>query len=268
MKKVKKMKKILSIAGSDNSGGAGIQADIKTISAHKMFAMSALTALTAQNTCGVYGIKDVGADFLRTQIDACFSDIVPDAVKIGMVLSAENIVAIEQSLVKYGAKNIVFDPVLVATSGGILSDENALKSFFRLIKIAQVITPNIPEAIALSGLEIKNESDMKKAALKIVQNTDAAILLKGGHLNSDAVDILLQNGEFTEFRAEKIPTKNTHGTGCTLSSAIACALAAGLDVKSAVAHAKDFVTQALKWKEQIGQGNGAIDHYFRISPIF
>lgn len=261
------MKKILTIAGSDSSGGAGIQADIKTITAHKMFAMSAITALTAQNTTGVFGVKSAGAEFLRAQIDACFSDIRPDALKIGMFLNAQNAAIIAKSLKKWKAKNVVFDPVMVATSGGKLSS-GALEMFFELIKIADLITPNIYEAQILSQMEIKNTSDMKKAARQIARDADCAILIKGGHLSDDAVDVLLKNNEFNEFKSKKIATRNTHGTGCTLSSAIACALGAGLSVEAAVAHGKDFVTKALSWDEQIGHGCGAIDHYFRIEKAF
>ena len=346
------MRKILTIAGSDSGGGAGIQADIKTISAHKMFAMSAITALTAQNSRGVFGVLDVSPDFVEAQLDAIFSDIFPDAVKIGMISNEGVAEAIAKSLSKHGAKNVVLDPVMVATSGGVLMKQSALHALkYKLAPAAEIITPNVREAEVLVEMKISSLADMRAAAVKISQFFSGAILIKGGDLagasracgaadtaqnfnasqrdtgengarenfagstksadfadenftsgggnlttgaepsfgrnlsaapldagfesNSEdadlrnsAVDILYENGKFYEFSAPKISTRNTHGTGCTLSSAIACALAAGLSLPAAVAHAKGFVRRALGWGEQIGHGCGAIDHYFTVRDPF
>ena len=346
------MKRILTIAGSDSGGGAGIQADIKTISAHKMFAMSAITALTAQNSRGVFGVLDVPPYFVRAQLDAIFSDIFPDAVKIGMISNEGVAEAIVKNLSKYGAKNVVLDPVMVATSGGVLMKQSALHALkYELAPAAEIITPNVREAEILAEMKISSLADMRAAAVKISQFFGGAILIKGGDLagasvacgvadaarnfkafghetgengarensadltkranfasenftneckilktnaepsfeqnlsavpldddfepsgeNGDlrnlAVDILYENGKFYEFSAPKVATKNTHGTGCTLSSAIACALAAGLSLPAAVAHAKGFVRRALGWGEQIGHGCGAIDHYFTVQSPF
>ena len=353
------MRKILTIAGSDSGSGAGIQADIKTISAHKMFAMSAITALTAQNSRGVFGVLDVPPDFVEAQLDAVFSDIFPDAVKIGMISNEGVAEAIAKSLSKHGAKNVVLDPVMVATSGGVLMKQSALHALkYKLAPAAEIITPNVREAEVLAEMKILSLAGMRAAAVKISQFFSGAILIKGGdlagasatciaaeagaaemntarnfntsqreagengaHENSVsstksaefagknftskckilttgaessfeqnlsaaplddgfkpsgegadftnlAVDILYENGKFYEFSAPKISTRNTHGTGCTLSSAIACALAAGLSLPAAVAHAKGFVRRALGWDEQIGHGCGAIDHYFTVRDPF
>jgi len=353
------MKRILTIAGSDSGGGAGIQADIKTISAHKMFAMSAITALTAQNSRGVFGVLDVPPDFVEAQLDAIFSDIFPDAVKIGMISNEGVAEAIAKSLSKHGAKNVVLDPVMVATSGGVLMKQSALYALkYKLAPAAEIITPNVREAEVLAEMKISSLAGMRAAAVKISQFFGGAILIKGGDLtaasevcgaaetdtaemntarnfnasqretgengarensadlteranfasenftsesgnlktsaepsfeqnlsaapldagfkpNSEggdsrnlAVDILYENGKFYEFSAPKIATRNTHGTGCTLSSAIACALAVGLSLPAAVAHAKGFVRRALGWGEQIGHGCGAIDHYFTVRDPF
>nr|WP_314166773.1 bifunctional hydroxymethylpyrimidine kinase/phosphomethylpyrimidine kinase [uncultured Campylobacter sp.] len=353
------MRKILTIAGSDSGGGAGIQADIKTISAHKMFAMSAITALTAQNSRGVFGVLDVPPHFVEAQLDAIFSDIFPDAVKIGMISNEGVAEAIAKSLSKHGAKNVVLDPVMVATSGGVLMKQSALHALkYELAPTAEIITPNVREAEVLAEMKILNLAGMRAAAVKISQFFGGAILIKGGDLTgasatciaaeagaakintaqnfnafrremgengacensagltksadfaeenftseceiltastepsfeqnlsaaslgagfepsgeggdltNSAVDILYENGKFYEFSAPKISTRNTHGTGCTLSSAIACALAAGLSLPAAVAHAKGFVRRALGWSEQIGHGCGAIDHYFTVQDPF
>ena len=351
------MKRILTIAGSDSGGGAGIQADIKTISAHKMFATSAITALTAQNSRGVFGVLDVPPDFVEAQLDAIFSDIFPDAVKIGMISNEGVAEAIAKSLSKHGAKNVVLDPVMVATSGGVLMKQSALHALkYELAPAAEIITPNVREAEVLAEMKILSLADMRAAAVKISQFFGGAILIKGGDLagasvaciaaeaaetngarnfnasqretgengacenfagstksanfadenftsegvnltasakpsfgqnlsvapldagfepsgeggdlRNFAVDILYESGKFYEFSAPKISTHNTHGTGCTLSSAIACALAAGLSLPAAVAHAKGFVRRALGWGEQIGHGCGAIDHYFTVQGPF
>lgn len=264
------MKKILTIAGSDCSGGAGIQADIKTITAHKMYAMSVITALTSQNTTGVFDVLDVDNVFVKSQMESCFSDIFPDSIKIGMV-SNENIVkVIADELRKWGAKNIVIDPVMVATSGGKLIQNGAIKAIIEeLFSIANVITPNLPEAEVLSGIKILNLDDMKIAAKEISSFTNGAVLVKGGHLNNNNTkDVLYDGAKFEIFDGKRVETKNTHGTGCTLSSAIACGLAANLTLSNAIKNAKNFIYNALNSKIKIGHGNGAIDHCFRISNPF
>ena len=241
------MKTCLTIAGSDSSGGAGIQADLKTMTVNGVYAMSVITALTAQNTQGVTGILDVSPEFITEQMDAVFNDIYPDAIKIGMVSSPEIVEAIAASLEKYQAKNIVLDPVMVATSGAKLLKEEAMDSLInRLIPLADVITPNIPEGEILAGMEITNEDEMIKAAEKIGKKYDCAVLLKGGHRVNDANDLLYRDGEFKWFRAERIDNPNTHGTGCTLSSAIGANLAKGYDIDQAIEKAKDYLTGALR----------------------
>ena len=257
------MKKVLAIAGSDCSGGAGIQADIKTIAAHKMYAMSAITALTAQNTTGVYGIVEVSPDFVARQLDCVFTDIPPDSVKIGMVSSAGVIDAIAQKLVQYHARNIVVDPVMVSTSGCSLLANEALEALVtRLLPLGKVITPNIPEAEALSGLKIQGEGDMVRAAEKIAGRYRGAILIKGGHLADEAADLLYEGGRARWFRARRVDTRNTHGTGCTLSSAIACGLAAGLSLDDSIEAAKRYLTGALEAGLDLGAGCGPMDHAY------
>ncbi len=260
------IKKVLTIAGSDCSGGAGIQADIKTITVHKMYAMSAITALTAQNTTGVYGISEVTPEFVANQLDCIFNDIYPDAVKIGMVLNSDIIKVIAQKLKDYKVKNIVIDPVMVSTSGSKLLCDEAMKALITdLLPIGSIITPNIPEAEVLCGIDIKNEDDMIKAVKIIAKNIpNAAILIKGGHLINDAIDLLYLNGEYEWFRAERINNPNTHGTGCTLSSAIACNLADGLSLKESIKNAKSFLVGALKSQMNLGKGPGPLDHTFNI----
>lgn len=260
------MRKILTIAGSDSSGGAGIQADLKTITAHKMYGMSAITALTAQNTKGVYGVLPAGADFVREQIKACFDDIRPDATKIGMLFNASIIDSVRESLRENHAKNVVCDTVMIATSGAKLLEDDAITALWGLFELSSVITPNVAEASVLAGFEVRDIATQKDAAKAIYERCGVSVLVKGGHLN--ATDVLYDGAEFYEFKGEFINTKNTHGTGCTLSAAIACALGEGLGLKSAVAHAKDFVAKALSWDEQIGQGCGVINHYFNIPNVF
>lgn len=259
------IKKVLTIAGSDCSGGAGIQADIKTITAHKMYAMSAITALTAQNTTGVYGIEESSPEFVGQQIDCIFKDIRPDAVKIGMVSSSRIIEIISEKLIEYKAENIVVDPVMVSTSGSkLLSDEAMNALMTKLIPLATVITPNIPEAETLCGFEIKNEEDMIKAAKEISINLKGAVLVKGGHLINDAIDLLYENNTVTWFKAERIDNTNTHGTGCTLSSAIACNLANGKTLDESIEKAKEYLTGALRAGLNIGQGSGPLEHTYSI----
>lgn len=259
------MKTCLTIAGSDSSGGAGIQADLKTMTINGVYAMSVITALTAQNTQGVTGILDVSPEFITEQMDAVFTDIYPDAIKIGMVSSPEIVEAIAASLEKYQAKNIVLDPVMVATSGAKLLKEEAMDSLInRLIPLADVITPNIPEGEILAGMEITNEDQMIKAAEKIGKKYDCAVLLKGGHRVNDANDLLYRDGEFKWFRSERIDNPNTHGTGCTLSSAIGANLAKGYDIDQAIEMAKDYLTGALRAGLDLGKGSGPLMHNYKI----
>ncbi len=257
------MKKVLTIAGSDSSGGAGIQADIKTITAHKMYAMSAITSLTAQNTTGVYSILDATPEFVAQQLDCIFTDIVPDAVKIGMVSSRDIIHVIVEKLKQYQAKNIVVDPVMVSTSGSKLLSDDAISTLVgELLPLGTVITPNIPEAEVLCGFSIHNQEDMVRAAKTITKNLQNAVMVKGGHLVSDAVDLLYENGEEHWFSAKRINNPNTHGTGCTLSSAIACELAAGHNLHESIKRAKDYLTGALAAELNLGKGAGPMDHTY------
>ena len=260
------MNTALTIAGSDSSGGAGIQADIKTMMAHGVYAMSAITALTAQNTTGVTDIMEVTPKFLAEQLDCIFTDIYPDAVKTGMVASSELIETIADKLTEYHVKNIVVDPVMVATSGARLISEEAIGTLkSKLLPLATVITPNIPEAEVLSGMEIKSEADMEKAAESICNSLGCAVLLKGGHQLNDANDLLYQKGqEPVWFRGRRIDNPNTHGTGCTLSSAITCGLAEEFPLKEAVGRAKEYLTGAIAAGLDLGHGNGPLDHMYRL----
>ncbi len=260
------MKTALTIAGSDCSGGAGIQADIKTMTAYGVYAMSAITALTAQNTTGVTGIMEVTPEFLGKQLDCIFTDIYPDAVKIGMVSSAELIETISERLKFYNAKNIVVDPVMVSTSGSKLLKDDAIETLKNsLLRQAVLLTPNIPEASVLSGISIANETDMIKAAEIISNQFGCAVLCKGGHRVNDANDLLYYNHKFKWFMGEKIYNNNTHGTGCTLSSAIACGLAKGMDLDTSVQLGKEYVSGALKSMLDLGKGRGPINHLWNIN---
>ena len=263
------MKKALSIAGSDCSGGAGIQADLKTMTMNGVFAMSAITALTAQNTTGVRGIMEVSPEFLAQQIDAVFEDIRPDAVKIGMVASSDLIKTIAERLRFYKAENIVVDPDMVATSGARLIEEEAVETLKKeLLPLAAVLTPNIPEAEILSGLKIENEDDMLQAAKEISQRYGCAVLCKGGHSINDANDLLYAEGEYRWFYGKRINNPNTHGTGCTLSSAIAANLAKGCELVSAVGRAKDYISGALAAMLDLGAGSGPMNHAFDLKGEF
>ena len=259
------MRTALTIAGSDSSGGAGIQADLKTMIANNVYGMSAITALTAQNTTGVSAVMEVTPDFLEQEIDMVFTDIFPDSVKIGMVSASSLIKVIAAKLVQYNAKNIVVDTVMVATSGAKLISDDAIETLKEeLIPLATVITPNIPEAEVLSGMTINTEDDMMKAAELIGNSFKVAVLLKGGHNVNDATDILYEDGEFTFFRGRRINNPNTPGTGCTLSSAIASNLAKGYDLKTAVRRAKEYISGALAAGLDLGHGSGPLDHGFNI----
>lgn len=259
------MKKVLTIAGSDCSGGAGIQADIKTITAHGLYAMSAITALTAQNTTGVYGVLEASPDFVAQQLDCIFEDIRPDAVKIGMVSNAAIIEVIAQKLRQYEAGNIVVDPVMVATSGSRLMAGEALSALTgQLLPLAAVITPNIPEAECLCGFAVQGVADMPRAAQCMAQYTGGGVLLKGGHLADCADDLLWYNGAPHWYRAPRVQNPNNHGSGCTLSSAIACNLALGLGLEAAVRNAKQYITAAMNAMLDLGQGSGPLNHCYAI----
>ena len=259
------MKTALSIAGSDCSGGAGIQADLKTMTLNGVFATSAITALTAQNTLGVTGIMEVTPKFLGEQLDAVFTDIYPDAVKIGMVSSSDLIRMIASKLQEYKAANIVVDPVMVATSGAKLISDDAIETLKKeLLPLATVITPNIPEAEVLADMKIANEEEMIIAAEKISKKFGCAILVKGGHQINDANDLLYRDDAYTWFHGKRINNSNTHGTGCTLSSAIASNLAKGYDLDTSVKRAKDYISGALNAMLDLGKGSGPMDHSFAI----
>lgn len=259
------MKTALTIAGSDSSGGAGIQADIKTMTANGVYAMSAVTALTAQNTTGVYGILESTPEFLASQLDCIFTDIFPDAVKTGMVSSTGLIEVIADKLKQYKAKNIVVDPVMVATSGSRLLESDAATALREeLFPLATVVTPNIPEAQALSGWEIFAPVDMERAAQRIGDAYGCAVLCKGGHSLNDANDYLYRQGQGRWFPGRRIQNPNTHGTGCTLSSAIAANLAKGQDLETAVATAKEYLSGALAAMLDLGHGSGPLDHAYSL----
>ncbi|MCR5294127.1 MAG: bifunctional hydroxymethylpyrimidine kinase/phosphomethylpyrimidine kinase [Lachnospiraceae bacterium] len=261
------MKKALTIAGSDSCGGAGIQADIKTMTMNGVYAMSAVTALTAQNTTGVTGIMEASPEFLGRQLDAVFEDIFPDAVKIGMVSSAELIEVIADKLKYYKARNIVVDPVMVATSGARLIAEDAVETLKkRLLPLATVITPNIPEAEILSGMTIKDEADMEKAVEVLHGLYGCSVLVKGGHRINDANDVLFGPEDVRPiwFKGQRIDNPNTHGTGCTLSSAIASNLAKGYTLAESVKLAKEYLSGALAFKLDLGKGSGPMAHNFAL----
>jgi len=264
------MRKALTIAGSDSGGGAGIQADIKTMTMNGVYAMSAITALTAQNTTGVTGIMEVTPQFLEKQLDAVFEDIFPDAVKIGMVSSSALIEVIADKLNQYKPSNIVLDPVMVATSGARLIEESAIEALKnRLLPIATVITPNIPETEILTGMTINDEASMEEAAKLLYERYGCAALVKGGHRINDANDVLYdgKSAEAVWFRGKKIDNPNTHGTGCTLSSAIASNLAKGCSLAKAVENAKEYLSGALSAMLDLGKGSGPLAHNFAIIDV-
>ena len=256
------MKAVLSIAGSDSSGGAGIQADIKTIASYGLYAETVITAITAQNTCGVRAVQDISPEVVGAQIDAVFEDIRPDAVKIGMVSSAQIINVIAERLRFHQARNVVLDPVMVATSGSRLIEQQAVDALVaNLVPSADVITPNMPEAEVLCGFPVIDDDGMMQAAKLLSGKTNGAVLVKGGHLADTADDLLvLSDGRHAWLRAKRIATGNTHGTGCTLSSAIASGLSQGNGIEQAVRRAKGFVRGALSTGLDLGQGSGPLDH--------
>lgn len=261
------MKTALTIAGSDSSGGAGIQADLKTMLANHVYGMSAITALTAQNTTGVTDIMEVTPEFLAEQLDSIFTDIRPDAVKTGMVSSSQLIEIIADKLREYEAVNIVVDPVMVATSGAKLICDDAMETLKKkLLTLATVITPNIPEGEVLAGMKITSKEDMVTAAEKISNTYGCSVLLKGGHSLNDANDLLVEPGkEPVWFKGRRIANTNTHGTGCTLSSAIASNLAKGKSLEEAVKGAKNYISGALAAGLDLGKGSGPMDHGFDIA---
>ena len=264
-----KMKTALTIAGSDCSGGAGIQADLKTMTMNGVYAMSAITAMTAQNTTGVRAIQQSTPEFLKQQLDAVFEDIAPDAVKIGMVASGELICVIADRLRHYSAKNVVVDPVMVATSGSSLMETGAIKTLVEeLLPLATLVTPNIPEAQVLSGLTIERKEDMIAAAKQMGDRYHCAVLLKGGHSIHDANDLLYANGDVVWFEGKRIDNPNTHGTGCTLSSAIASNLAKGFSLARSVQRAKDYISGALAAMLDLGEGAGPMNHAFDLQGVY
>ena len=263
------MKTALTIAGSDSSGGAGIQADLKAMTMNGVFAMSAITALTAQNTTGVAGELESTPEFLASQLDCVFTDIWPDAVKTGMVSSTGLIEVIADKLKQYGARNIVVDPVMVATSGDRLISEDAVSALKELLlPLATVLTPNIPEAEILSGMTITDTAGMEAAAKAISERYGCAVLCKGGHQVNDADDLLWRNGGGKWFRGRRIDNPNTHGTGCTLSSAIASNLAKGFDLDASVERAKSYISGALGAMLDLGRGSGPMNHMFDLKGAF
>ena len=263
------MKTALSIAGTDPSGGAGIQADLKTMTMNGVFAMSAITAVVAQNTTGVQEIIELPPEFLGQQIDAVFEDIPPDAVKIGMVASCALIDTIADRLRSYGAKNIVVDPVMVSTSGDRLISEDAVDTLkSSLLPLAAVVTPNIPEAEILSGIEIRSRNDIEEAAKHIGDAYGCAVLLKGGHNINDANDFLWSQGSGQWFEGRRIDNPNTHGTGCTLSSAIAANLAKDFDLSTSIRRGKEYLSGALEAMLDLGKGRGPMMHNFNLTGEF
>lgn len=260
------MRTALTIAGSDSSGGAGIQADIKTMTAHGVYASSAIAALTAQNTTGVYGIMEVTPEFLANQLDCIFTDIYPDAVKIGMLSSGEIMRTVAGKLRQYEAKHVVLDPVMVATSGSRLMKEDAAQTMQEeLFPLAEIITPNIPETEVLTGMEIRSAEDMERAAKLLYENCHCAVLCKGGHRVNDANDLLYWNGKARWIEGRRVDNPNTHGTGCTLSSAIASNLALGFALEEAVRRAKSYLSGALAAQLNLGAGSGPMNHMYRLT---
>ncbi|WP_368490183.1 bifunctional hydroxymethylpyrimidine kinase/phosphomethylpyrimidine kinase [Clostridium sp. BJN0013] len=258
------MKKVLTIAGSDSSGGAGIQADLKTMSALGVYGMSVITAVTAQNTMGVQAVMDVSPEIVESQIRAVFDDIEVDAVKIGMVSNSDTIFVIQKLLAEYKAKNIVLDPVMISKSGYFLLRPEAKQAIKDMVKIADVITPNIPEAEVLTGLKIESREDMERAAFKIKKLGAKSVLVKGGHRCNDADDILLYDGGILNLQGHKINTQNTHGTGCTLSSAIASYLAKGYSIDKCMLLSKEYITKAIENSFNLGRGVGPVGHLIEI----
>lgn len=259
------MYRALTIAGSDSCGGAGIQADIKSFSANGVYGMSVITAVTAQNTMGVFKVQDISHEIIEAQIDAIFQDIRVDAVKIGMVSQIESIKAISNALKRVdNLCKVVLDPVMISKSGYNLLSPDAKETLVKeLFPMAELITPNLPEAEEILGVEIENLHEMKEAAKKLIDLGPKAVLVKGGHLKDDATDLLYDGKEFTLFPQQRLNTKNTHGTGCTLSSAIAANLAKGMDIKEAVTLGKEYITGAIEHSFELGKGVGPTHHFYK-----
>ncbi len=259
------MKKVLTIAGSDCSGGAGIQADLKTFSAHGVYGMSVITAVVAENTSRVIDIQEVRPDIIEKQLDAIFEDIEVDAIKVGMLSGREGMLAVSRKLKEYTPSKVVIDPVMLAKGGQALMQENALDLFIReLVPSAYILTPNIPEAEALTQMKLEAEEDFKKAAVCIKSMGAENVLIKGGHREGDCADLFYDGKDFCYLTTKRIPTKNTHGTGCTLSSAIAANLALGMDARHAVEKAKEYVTMAIEHSLDIGKGHGPTNHFYTL----
>lgn len=259
------MKTILSIAGSDCSGGAGIQADIKTFSAHGLFGMTVVTSVVAENTFRVIEYQDIRADIIEKQIDAVFEDIPPEAVKIGMLSNPPAMLAVAGKLREWKAKNVVIDPVMYAKNGSALMEVSAIDTLIaKVVPLANIITPNIPEAEKIAAMSIKNHDDMRQAARRIHEMGCSAVVVKGGHSLGDAVDILFDGESFYEYQSPRIETKHTHGTGCTFSSAIAANLALGLPAREAVRRAKEYINTAIANAPKLGKGNGPTHHFFEM----
>ncbi|APM40162.1 bifunctional hydroxymethylpyrimidine kinase/phosphomethylpyrimidine kinase [Clostridium kluyveri] len=258
------MKKVLTIAGSDSSGGAGIQADLKTMSALGVYGMSVITAVTAQNTIRVQAVMDVNPEIVEAQIRAVFDDIEVDAVKIGMVSNSRTVSIIQKLLVEYKAENVVLDPVMVSKSGYFLLKQEATEAIKDIVKIADVVTPNIPEAEVLTGLKIESRKDMERAAFRIKELGAKSVLVKGGHRCNDADDILFCDNTILKLNGNRINTKNTHGTGCTLSSAIASYLAKGYSIDKSVLLSKEYITKAIENSFDLGRGVGPVGHFIEI----
>ncbi|AFM41320.1 phosphomethylpyrimidine kinase [Desulfosporosinus acidiphilus SJ4] len=259
------MKKALTIAGSDSSGGAGIQADLKTFSAHGIFGMSVITAVTAQNTQGVFAVQDISREVIAAQIKAIFEDIEVDGLKVGMVSQISTIEIIAELLKVYAPKNIVIDPVMVSKSGYHLLNPQAELTLIReLLPLATVVTPNIPEAEVMTKMTIQNLTQMESAAKYIYQMGAKNVLLKGGHLENDSTDILYDGRNFKYYTSQRVKTKNTHGTGCTLSSAITSNLALGYPLSEAVSLAKDYIIEAIEHSLDIGKGVGPTHHFYSL----
>ena len=259
------MKKVLSVAGSDCSGGAGIQADLKTFAAHGVYGMSVIVSVVAENTSRVLGVQDVAPEMIEKQMDAVFEDIGADAVKVGMLSQSACMEAVARKLREYRPRYVVIDPVMVAKNGCPLMRPEAMDTLIReILPLADLLTPNIPEAERISGLRIRTAGDMERAAEKIAEMGAKAVLVKGGHAAGDAVDLLFAGGNFSRFEAKRIDTKNTHGTGCTYSSAIAADLALGLGLREAVGAAKKYVTTAIRHSLAIGRGCGPTHHFYAL----
>ncbi|WP_211251118.1 bifunctional hydroxymethylpyrimidine kinase/phosphomethylpyrimidine kinase [Stenoxybacter acetivorans] len=257
------IKKVLTIAGSDCSGGAGIQADLKTFSAHGTYGMSVITSVVAENTCTVADIQNIHTDIITKQMDCVFEDIFPEAVKIGMLSTPEIMITVAECLANWLPENIVVDPVMYAKNGCALMKESSVNTLIqRIIPLADVLTPNIPEAEKISGISINHQQDMEQAARIIQQMGAKTVLVKGGHKIGDAIDVLYDGKSFYYFSSARINTKNTHGTGCTYSSAIAANLANGLPILQAITRAKSYITTAIEHALNLGKGNGPTNHFY------